>query len=287
MAVLTRSDRLAHAWRWPILLAIAGVLATPFVVHAYFPPGAHLPSLFNVFNWLTLLGALVALTVGWRGLQRRDWAVALSVGALLGALVPGTRYLPFWDTGQALSTGLTHGLALALVLLGGLSVMRRGGPIRLRLVGAALVVKPIARSLVSGVVAGLPLAILNVVAFTVMQGQAAAWRAPLAAAVHALQPALVEEAFYRLALLSFLWVVLQLAWPRHATLLAATLSLLVHNYSHFGPLLHERPLFALGYGALVGLFFGLPMTALAVRRDLESAIGCHWVVDWLRFAAGF
>ena len=29
------------------------------------------------------------------------------------------------------------------------------------------------------------------------------------------------------------------------------------------------------------------MTFLAVRRDLESASGFHWVQDFLRFTAGF
>jgi hypothetical protein len=47
-----------------------------------------------------------------------------------------------------------------------------------------------------------------------------------------------------------------------------------------------QPLTALAMGAALGLIWGLPMTVLALRRDLESAIGFHWIQDGFRFLAG-
>ena len=38
--------------------------------------------------------------------------------------------------------------------------------------------------------------------------------------------------------------------------------------------------------ALPGDVFGLPLAVLAYRRNLESAIACHWTIDAVRFAVG-
>jgi hypothetical protein len=246
---------------------------------------AEAPELFRTFNALTVMAALLAIAAGWRRLRPRDWSIALAAGALLGGLVPASHYNPFWDTGQPVSTGLLHGAALALVFLGGLTIMRQGGPVRVSLAEGAG--RKALRSVGLGIGLGLPLAIVNVLGFMLMQDRPMVLTNPLAAALGALQPAIVEEAFYRLALLGFIWALLRPGWPRQAAPLAAAVSLLTHNYSHFGALFREQPLFALGYGAVVGLVFGLPMTVLALRRDLEAAAGCHWIVDCVRFAAGF
>jgi hypothetical protein len=88
--------------------------------------------------------------------------MALTAGALLGALVTVTRHNPFWHTGQPFSTGLLHGGALTLIVLGGLSVTHRGGPIRLSLSGADLFGRRALRSFRLGLALGLPLAVVNV-----------------------------------------------------------------------------------------------------------------------------
>ena len=120
-----------------------------------------------------------------------------------------------------------------------------------------------------------------------MQKQPVNFGDPLMAAFRALQPGIVEEVAYRYALLGMIWFVMHKAWPERAVLIAGLLSLLVHNYAHFDALLRDNLGFALAYGAVVGLVWGLPMTLLAVRRDLESAAAFHWVQDFLRFAGGF
>jgi hypothetical protein len=43
---------------------------------------------------------------------------------------------------------------------------------------------------------------------------------------------------------------------------------------------------ALAMVAVNGLLFGLPMALLAYKRDIETAIGFHWVIDAVRFALG-
>jgi len=36
-----------------------------------------------------------------------------------------------------------------------------------------------------------------------------------------------------------------------------------------------------------GLLFGLPMAVLQIKKNLESAIAFHWLIDFARFLFGF
>ncbi len=167
----------------------------------------------------------------------------------------------------------------------GRTISRVGGPVRLR---AALGQwGRSAAGLIWGAVLGLPLAVLNVLALRATTGQAFDWRGgPWQAALGAWQPGVVEEVVYRLALLGLFWVALRQSWGARAVGLAATLSVVVHTYAHLDDLWRDNPLFALAYGAVVGVVWGAPMAWLAVRRDLETAVGFHWMQDFLRFWAG-
>jgi hypothetical protein len=129
--------------------------------------------------------------------------------------------------------------------------------------------------------------VLNVFALQLTQGRTINWQNPLAALLDALQPGIVEEVIYRFALLGLLWLLLRKSLPDQAPWLAGLLALLVHNFSHYDELFVQAPLVALGMGSLTGLVWGLPMTVLALRRDLDAAIAFHWVQDVARFLAGF
>ncbi len=120
-----------------------------------------------------------------------------------------------------------------------------------------------------------------------MQGRAFSWQNPIIAAMSALQPGLVEEVVYRFTFLGMVWWFLRDSFPRRAVLLASFFSVVVHSYAHLDDLFVNNPIFAVVYGAALGIIFGLPMVVLAVRRDLESAIGFHWMQDFVRFFAGF
>jgi hypothetical protein len=222
---------------------------------------------------------------GYRSLKLGDWLLAAGVSVLLGVQLPLTSFYPLLPIHNSCLAAAAHTAGLAVIWLAGLAVMRQGGPVKVQVALGKWA--PALTSLALGIGLGLPLAVLNALAFSFMESRPLAWQNPLAAAASALQPGIVEEVVYRLALLGFFWILLRQSWPRRAVLFAATLSLLVHNYAHFDEFFRDQPLFALGYGGLVALLFGLPMTFLAVRRDLETAVGFHWVVDFVRFFAGF
>ncbi|MEZ4726947.1 MAG: hypothetical protein R3E79_07420 [Caldilineaceae bacterium] len=173
----------------------------------------------------------------------------------------------------------------ASTALGGLVIMRWGGPVRVQ-----LALTQWRRALLSfgfGAVVGVPLAVLNAYANAWTQGRPFVWQSVGAAALDALQPAIVEEVITRLALLGILWLILRPFWPaRQAVWLASGFALLIHTYGHYSELFVTQPLMALVMGAVLSLLWGLPLTLLALRRDVESAIGFHWVQDFARFVVG-
>jgi hypothetical protein len=48
----------------------------------------------------------------------------------------------------------------------------------------------------------------------------------------------------------------------------------------------SNPPMALVMVVVTSLLFGLPMALLAYKKDIETAIGFHWIIDAVRFALG-
>ncbi len=284
-----RSREASGVRRWPVLVALVAAIVGIFVGRTALAHSGTPPSLFTIFNTITIALSLVVVARAFRLLTRRDWLVALVTSALLGALVPATGFNALGATlvpsGQPFAKAALHGLCLFVVLLAGLAIMRKGGPVQVRLADGHW--SEAGRGFLVGAVLGIPLAILNVLAFMQMQGRGPVWQSPVAALLSALEPGVVEEVAYRLTFLGILWIALRPGWPDRAVLLAAFLSVVVHGYSHLDAMLLDQPVFALVYGGVLSLAFGAPMAYLAVRRDLETASGFHWVQDALRFLAGF
>jgi hypothetical protein len=247
------------------------------------------PRLFDLFDTLTVLGSLLVLLRGFRHLRPADWIAAALLGLLVGASLPFTTLFspyPFFDlvlgvSGQA----VVRGSFTLLAALGGLVILRQGGPVPFHLAGGSW--REARRAILTGLVVGLPLAVINVFALQFTAGQPIAWQSPMAALLDALQPAIVEEVVYRFALWGLLWLAMRKFDPKTAAPLAGLLATLVHAFAHFDALFVQAPLAALGMGLALTLIWGLPPFLLARRRGLESAIAFHWIQDVARFLAGF
>jgi hypothetical protein len=184
-----------------------------------------------------------------------------------------------------LGQAFIRGLCTTMAGLGGLVIMRQGGPVQFRAANGEWV--KFCHHLSLGLAVGIPLALLNVVALRLTQGRSIDWQSPPAAFLDALQPGIVEEVIYRFAFLGLLWMVLRKPMPNQAAWLSGLLVLLVHTFIHFDDLFLQSPLVALGMGVAMAAFWGLPMTILALRRGIESAIAFHWIQDGARFLVGF
>ncbi|NJC96788.1 MAG: hypothetical protein C3F07_07945 [Anaerolineales bacterium] len=271
-----------------LMLLIATILAI-FIVRTVLATKITMPRTAEIFDTLTVTGALFIVLNGYRTLRRSDWIIALILGAVVGAgMLFATLFSPYPFFGLVNSNmgqALIRGTFTILGTLGGLVIMRQGGPVQLHAANGDW--RNTSRGILVGLVIGLPFAVLNVFALQFTQGHPIDWQNPLAALLDALQPGLVEEVIYRFALWGLLWLVLRNSLPKQAVWLAGLLSMLVHNYSHFDDLFLQSPMMAFGMGAVLALFWGLPPLILARCRGLESAIAFHWIQDAVRFLAGF
>jgi hypothetical protein len=274
--------------RWLVLFGLIGIMLAVFILRTWLAKNGNAPRVFEIFETFTLAASAGALTMGFRTLTAGDWLTGAGLGLLVGVTMPFATLFnpyPFWGLDAPATQGILRGGITAVALWGGLVIMRHGGPVRVSLTQGHW--RKAAASLVVGVVIGLPVAILNGYANTLTQHRPFIWQSPVAAALDALQPAVVEEAVYRFAFLGLIWLVLRRGWSeKQASWLAGLLSLSVHSFAHVDDQLVTQPLMALGMGSVMALIWGVPPTILALRRDFESAVSFHWIQDFVRFLGG-
>jgi hypothetical protein len=271
-----------------LLLLVVGILAIfgfrTLLAARYRPPGLN-----DLFTVITVMGSLAVWITGHHRLRKDDWRVAVVLGGVIGVgTVFATLFAPYPFLGivrSNLGQAVIRGLSTMVAILGGLVMMRQGGPVQFRAASGEW--RRSAVSLLIGLALGVPLAVLNVYALRLTQGKPINWQDPLAALLDALQPGIIEEVIYRFAFLGLLWLALRTLLPHQAAWISGLLALLVHNFTHFDDLFLRSPLMALGMGSVMAVIWGLPPTVLALRRDIDSAIAFHWIQDVARFVAGF
>lgn len=147
--------------------------------------------------------------------------------------------------------------------------------------------KRIARSLLLGTAAAVPLAAVNNLYFYVNAG-GMQFQNIFLSAFEALGPGVYEEIVYRFFVLALsLGALKPSASPRLALGISLGLAVVPHSLNHLPDLFLQNPLMGFIMLAATSLLFGLPMALLQVRRDLESAIAFHWFIDFARFWFGF
>ena len=113
-----------------------------------------------------------------------------------------------------------------------------------------------------GAAISIPLAFLNVFYFSLSR-QISVGNVVYSAAF-AMKPAIAEEVGFRFFLL-----------------------VIPYEMLHYPDLFVESPGWAMVMCILGAVIFGFPMALLMKRRNLQMAIGMHWLIDFVRFAAGF
>ncbi len=275
--------------QYGVFLFLVVSILTLFIVRTALAARGYPPMFNDLFTAITLAGSLAVWIAGHRGLRRSDWAVAIVTGAVVGVtMVFSTLFSPYPFLGivrDNLGQAVVRGLSATLAMLGGLVIMRQGGPVQV--LAATGEWRKLGRNLLLALAIDTPLALVNVFVLQMSQGQPIDWQNPLVAVRDALQPAIIEEVVYRFAFLSLLWLALRKSLPNKADWLSALVAMLVHNYMHYDELFVQAPLVALGMGLAVLVLWGLPLTYLILRRGLEPAIAFHWIQDIARFVSGF
>jgi len=234
--------------------------------------------------------AVVVLRDGW-------WLLAFSVVPAVGLLFAWrTRLTPrVWIAGGAIAAamlavetvfrgnlvgGLVLGAVIAPQVMAGVVLLTSS---RLAHVWS-LEGRPLAagRAFALGCLLAVPPALMNVSGMTAEMASAAetsfqsAWMA-----LYAIQPALLEESWARLFLLSLLYVAFRSAsgvTTGRALLAALFFSVAVHGLAHA-----PQSIVSVTNALFTALVFGVPLALLFLRRGLESAIGYHFFIDLARF----
>jgi Type II CAAX prenyl endopeptidase Rce1-like len=229
--------------------------------------------MINIGLSLMLVCGLLGLgvTIAWRtALTWRIAGVGLAAGLISGL---GTAFLGNGDLPWAVAN-------LVLVppaFTGGALLVGRTqlGHVRLLEGQPALALK----GFLFACVLALPASLLNLLGNLQSQDT---WVSHGWQSLYAIVPAIVEETWARLFLLTFCYTVLRPATdlrPRRAVVVAVLISVLAWGSAHSG----IDPL-----GLIVGsLLYGLPVALLMIKKDFEHAVGYHFLIDLVRFLAAF
>jgi hypothetical protein len=235
----------------------------------------------DFFLVLSVIG-LALTVVRRRDYSRNDVLVSLLFGVLVGAAYQ-SRY---WFTGVtppiAFYAPAFYGIETFLMALGAIGLLKASPVLRLRLAEREWAVA--GRSLLLGAVLGIPFAALNV-----LLNQRSGLRVPglydvAAGSFVALLPAILEETAFRLLFLGLALAILARFLPwKTAVCSAILMSVVFHMAPHVPDMIASNPASALVSILIMSIVYGLPITLLAYKRDVETAMGFHWVIDAVKF----
>ncbi|HEY3272948.1 MAG TPA: CPBP family glutamic-type intramembrane protease [Methanocella sp.] len=242
----------------------------------------------DVFSlcFLTLAIAGLLLAIRYRSrLVPGDLLAPLFLAALVWLAIQAKYWYNDWTPAIPYYDPTFNAVETFLVSLGAVGLLKAHDVLRFRLSGNDLTAA--GRSLGLGVLLGVPFAALNVLLFVFARGEQIAQEDVLTAAILALNPAIMEEMAFRLLFLGLALVVLLKVLPRKFAIASAIfMAIVFHSAAHVPDLLTSNPPMALVMVVVTSLLFGLPMALLAYKKDIETAIGFHWIIDAVRFALG-
>jgi hypothetical protein len=223
--------------------------------------------------------AVIILAVLRPRISRREVLYALGLALVAGAAGLGAAWVAFPPIVWAV-------LQVALVLTGllaGWSILRHTGLLQLGIGRSRFLMEGITsalRGFVQGMLIGMPWALgLVLLGASNAETWVRAWWQPIIA----IQPGIAEEAWGRVLLVPLLFLALRRVARTRA---AFTAAVVIIGY-WFAYLHTPGGLDAVVSTLIVGTLYVLPVSYLCLRRDLETAIGFHFWLDFVKFAVAY
>jgi hypothetical protein len=212
-------------------------------------------------------------------IARREMLYALGLALVAGVAGLGAGWVSFPPIVWAV-------LQVLLVLTGflaGWSILRDSGLLQVGIGRSRFLMEGTTsalRGFVQGMLIGMPWA-LSIVVLGGSNGEnwVHAWWQP----VVAIQPGIAEEAWGRVFLVPLLFLILRRVGRSRATFTAAVV---IIGY-WFAYLHTSGGLDAVVSTIIIGTLYVLPTSYLCLHRDLETAIGFHFWLDFVKFAAAY
>jgi len=260
----------AHTQRGRFVLAVVLAIGGLFSLSTFIGP----PLLFA----LPVLSLIILVRLRPR-LSRQEAAYALSLALVAGVAGLGAGWVSISPLAWA-------GLQVALILpglLAGWGLLRHTGLLQAG-VGRRLLLSEglmsAVRAFSLGVLIAMPWAFgLIVLGAANEESWVQVWWQPLAA----IQPGIAEEAWGRVLLVPFLFLLFR-PLARGQTALTATVVIMAYWFAY----LHTSG----GFGGmisavLIGTLYAIPTYYLWLRRGLEAAMGFHFWLDFVKFGIAY
>ena len=271
---------------WIAVALIALVYALLFALNLLLPLGKGLLYYYSnytsrIWAWTEYaLGAaaLVVLLRQWRAVRVRSVLLAV----VLAALSTAGRYA----RNRSVSDVADEMIILILTFLAGVVLFANLQERRV----AAFQGAPwdVLRSIGWGIVLSVPLAVVNNLYFYLTSGSTFEFTNVFQSGLRALNPAISEEVIFRFFVMGLTLSLLRgTAHKKLAVGVAVVLGVVPHSLNHLPDLFLINPASALFLLAATSVAFGLPMALIQLKRNLESAMGFHWFIDFARFLMGF
>lgn len=240
------------------------------------------------YSLICLVLAIVGLWLIVRHLKEyrlNDFAVSFLMSALVWLAIQSKYWYNGWTPSIPYYEPTFNAIDVFLITLGAIGLLKGDKVLRFRL--AEDDDRKAVMSLVLGVVIGLPFAVINVLLMVLFNGQPIVIQDLLFSSIVALKPGIMEELVFRLFFMGLAIVVLLRYLPRKTAIASAIfMAIVFHSALHVPQTIISSPLSALVTVLITSILFGLPMAYLAYKKDIETAIGFHWVIDAVRFTLG-
>ena len=223
--------------------------------------------------------AAVILFLLKQSLDKREWLYASFLALIAGVGGLGAEWIAFITPVQ---WGLLQVPLTLLSFLAGWSILRRYGLLQQGVGRSRFLAEgtlPAGRSFLLGILLGTPWALASVVMGSAEGGRAAwvkSWWQPLIA----FQPGIAEEAWGRLLLVPLVFLLFRRVSSNRTAFFAALLVM-----AYWFAYLHTSGdvVSVLVSTLIVGTLFSLPISIVCLYYDLETAIGFHFWMDFIKF----
>jgi len=224
--------------------------------------------------------AVVILLLQKESLNKREWMYAFILALIAGIAGLGAEWITFITPFQ---WGLLQVPLALFSFLAGWSILRRTGLLKQGVGQSRFLAEgrlPALRSFLLGILLGTPWALASVVMGSVESSRATgvqSWWQPLVA----LEPGIAEEAWGRL-----LFVPLAFLLFRRVSSNRTAFSIALVVMSYLFALVHTSGggVTMLVSTLIIGTLYILPISVVCLYRDLETAIGFHFWIDFLKYA---
>jgi hypothetical protein len=103
-----------------------------------------------------------------------------------------------------------------------------------------------------------------------------------------IEPGIAEEIIFRFFIINIIYELLKDKLSQKPLIIFIfIMGVLPHSLLHYPDLWLINIPGALFMMVSTCILFGLPMAYLQCKRDMEAAVGFHWLIDALRFFGGF